>query len=126
MSTNFTTTFFSVILRRQILGRSAARIDDSSSINAVSFSSARTTKRFPSSRCASAIQIVIFILDRSLALRLGLGPWAASSSEEQAQIEKGGLRSAGEVVKLALLFLFLLQPCCLESEAHSSRVIFLF
>jgi hypothetical protein len=27
-------------------------------INAVSFSSARTTKRFPSSRCASAIQIV--------------------------------------------------------------------
>ena len=30
----------------------------SSSINAVSFSSARTTKRFPSSQCASAIQIV--------------------------------------------------------------------
>ena len=27
-------------------------------MNAVSFSSARTTKRFPSSRCASAIQIV--------------------------------------------------------------------
>jgi hypothetical protein len=24
------------------------------------------------------------------------------------------------------LLLFLLQPCCLESEAHSSRVIFLF
>jgi hypothetical protein len=36
----------------------AVRIADSSSKNAVSFSSARTTKRFPSSRCASAIQIV--------------------------------------------------------------------
>src|SRR5437870_5004027 len=36
----------------------SARIADSSSRNAVSFSSARTTKRFPSSRCASAIQIV--------------------------------------------------------------------
>ena len=35
-----------------------ARVVDSSSKNAVSFSSARTTKRFPSSRCASAIQIV--------------------------------------------------------------------
>jgi hypothetical protein len=35
-----------------------ARIADSSSINAASFSSARTTKRFPSSRSASAIQIV--------------------------------------------------------------------
>jgi hypothetical protein len=35
-----------------------SRIADSSSINAVSFSSACTTKRFPSSRCASAIQIV--------------------------------------------------------------------
>ena len=35
-----------------------ARIADSSSRNAVNFSSARTTKRFPSSRCASAIQIV--------------------------------------------------------------------
>src|SRR6266436_9368208 len=35
-----------------------ARITDSSSTNAVSFSSARTTKRFPLSRCASAIQIV--------------------------------------------------------------------
>jgi hypothetical protein len=34
-----------------------ARIADSSSINAASLSSARTTKRFPS-RCASAIQIV--------------------------------------------------------------------
>jgi predicted peptidase len=31
---------------------------DSSSINAVNLSSARTTKRFPSPRCASAIQIV--------------------------------------------------------------------
>ena len=36
----------------------ARRIADSSSINAVSFSFARTTKRFPSSQCASAIQIV--------------------------------------------------------------------
>ena len=34
------------------------RIADSSSKNAVNFSSACTTKRFPSSRCASAIQIV--------------------------------------------------------------------
>jgi len=34
------------------------RIADSSSINAVSLSSARTTKRFPLSRCASVIQIV--------------------------------------------------------------------
>jgi hypothetical protein len=33
-------------------------IADSRSQNAVSFSSARKTKRFPSSRCASAIQIV--------------------------------------------------------------------
>jgi hypothetical protein len=31
---------------------------NSNSRNAVSFSSERTTKRFPSSRCASAIQIV--------------------------------------------------------------------
>jgi hypothetical protein len=35
-----------------------ARVADSSSIKAVSFSSACTTKRFPSSRCASAIHIV--------------------------------------------------------------------
>src|SRR5438034_1027701 len=34
------------------------RIADSNSRNAVSISSACTTKRFPSSRCASAIQIV--------------------------------------------------------------------
>jgi hypothetical protein len=34
------------------------RIADSSSINAVSFSSARTMKRFPSPRCASAIEMV--------------------------------------------------------------------
>src|SRR5439155_1561139 len=34
------------------------RIADSSSTNAVSFSSARPTNRFPSPRCASAIQIV--------------------------------------------------------------------
>jgi hypothetical protein len=34
------------------------RIADSNSRNAVSFSSARTTNRFPSSRCASTIQIV--------------------------------------------------------------------
>ncbi len=34
------------------------RVADSSSANAVNFSSARTTKRFPSSRCGSAIQIV--------------------------------------------------------------------
>jgi hypothetical protein len=35
-----------------------ARIIDSSSRNAVNFSSARKTKRFPSQRCASVIQIV--------------------------------------------------------------------
>jgi hypothetical protein len=34
------------------------RVADSSSTNAVNFSSARTTNRFPSLRCASAIQIV--------------------------------------------------------------------
>src|SRR5205809_5989867 len=34
------------------------RIADSSSINAVNFSSPRPTKRFPLSRCASTIQIV--------------------------------------------------------------------
>jgi hypothetical protein len=34
-----------------------AQIADSSSANAVSFSSARTTKRFPSSRCASATKL---------------------------------------------------------------------
>ena len=34
------------------------RIADSSSRKSVNFSSARTTKRFPSLRCASAIQIV--------------------------------------------------------------------
>src|SRR4030095_78742 len=34
------------------------RVADSSSRNAVSFSSAHATKRFPSSRCASTIQIV--------------------------------------------------------------------
>jgi hypothetical protein len=40
-------------------GKSAQlQIADSSSKNAASFSSARTTKRFPSPRCASAIQIV--------------------------------------------------------------------
>src|SRR6266436_5051380 len=38
--------------------RPRARIADSSSTNAVSFSSARTMKRFPSSRCASATKIV--------------------------------------------------------------------
>ena len=35
-----------------------SRVTNSSSTNAVNFSSARTTKRFPSSRCASTIQIV--------------------------------------------------------------------
>ena len=38
------------------LGVVPDRIADSSSRKAVSFSSACTTKRFPSSRCASAIQ----------------------------------------------------------------------
>jgi hypothetical protein len=40
------------------LAQMKARIADSSSTNAVSFSSACTIKRLPSSRCASAIQIV--------------------------------------------------------------------
>ena len=35
----------------------ATRIADSSSVKAVSFSSARTTKRFPSSRCASKCRV---------------------------------------------------------------------
>ncbi len=39
-------------------GRSAARITDSSSRKVVSFSSACTMNRFPSSRCASATKIV--------------------------------------------------------------------
>src|SRR5947207_2794286 len=38
--------------------RYPSRIDDSSSTKAVNFSSARTPKRFPSSRCASATKIV--------------------------------------------------------------------
>jgi hypothetical protein len=38
--------------------RNDLRVTLSSSRNAVSFSSPRTTKRFPSSRCASAIHIV--------------------------------------------------------------------
>jgi hypothetical protein len=41
-----------------ILNSLAALISDSNSTNAVNFSSAWTTKLFPSSRCASAIQIV--------------------------------------------------------------------
>jgi hypothetical protein len=45
---------------RIILGDSVRRrgIADSNSKNAVNFSAARTTNRFPLSRCASAIQIV--------------------------------------------------------------------
>ena len=43
---------------RSPLGVLADRITESSSTNAVSFSSVRTTKRFPSSPCASAIQII--------------------------------------------------------------------
>jgi hypothetical protein len=39
-----------------------ARIAASSSRNAVSFSSARTTKRFPSSRCASATKTVSVLM----------------------------------------------------------------
>jgi hypothetical protein len=38
--------------------RNESRVTFASSRNAVSFSSECTTKRFPSSRCASAIQIV--------------------------------------------------------------------
>jgi hypothetical protein len=37
---------------------SSSRVADLSSIKAVNFSSARTTKRFASPQCASAIQIV--------------------------------------------------------------------
>jgi hypothetical protein len=46
---------FTLTKRKKHLKGSTA---DLSSKNAVSFSSARTTKRFPSSRCASTIQIV--------------------------------------------------------------------
>src|SRR5437867_7077014 len=46
-------------LNRRLRGfRRYSQIAGSTSTNAVSFSSARTTKRFPSPRCASAIQIV--------------------------------------------------------------------
>ena len=41
-----------------ILGLRQTQIAASNSTNAVSFSSARTTKRFPSPQCESAIQIV--------------------------------------------------------------------
>src|SRR5260370_35609896 len=53
------------------------RTADSSSTKAVSFSSARTTKRFPSPRCASAIQIV--------------RPWE-STAETQSQLHPAFLR----------------------------------
>jgi hypothetical protein len=43
---------------RNPLGVLADRIAASSSVNVVNFSSARNTKRFPSPRCASTIQIV--------------------------------------------------------------------
>src|SRR6266516_7369635 len=48
-----------------------ARITDSSSTNAVSFSPTRTTTRFPPPRCASAMKIVrpLESLDRGLILR---------------------------------------------------------
>jgi hypothetical protein len=46
-----------VIETHEHAGEFKARIADSSSINGVNFSSARTTKRFPS-RCASTIRIV--------------------------------------------------------------------
>ena len=63
-----------------------ARIADSSSIEAISFSSARTTKRCPSSGCASAIQI-----DRpgAVALReaiLVLGGVATTSKIAEMEI----------------------------------------
>jgi hypothetical protein len=59
-----------------------AQIADSSSINAVSLSSARTTKRFPSSRCASAIQIV--------------RPWE-SIAETQSQLQPALLRLSATI-----------------------------
>jgi hypothetical protein len=43
---------------RELLSESDSRVTLSSSRNAVSFSSACTTKRFPLPRCASAIQMV--------------------------------------------------------------------
>ena len=46
-------------------GRSAPQTVDSSSKNVVNFSSASAAKRFPSSRCASTIQIVRPLLRRS-------------------------------------------------------------
>jgi hypothetical protein len=64
------------------------RIADSSSTNAVSFSSARTTKRFPSSRCASAIQIVRpleSIAETQPQLQLQLQPALLRSSAMNSQ-----------------------------------------
>ena len=45
------------VRKLQLPGEHESPYPDSSSRKAVSFSSARTTKRFPSSRCASTIQI---------------------------------------------------------------------
>jgi hypothetical protein len=45
------------LLAMEAVARIRSQLAASSSMNAVSFSSARTTKRFPS-RCASAIQMV--------------------------------------------------------------------
>ena len=48
-----------LLIKRDFQANSSqAQIADSSSRNAVNFSSACTMKRFPSSQCASAIQIV--------------------------------------------------------------------
>src|SRR4029077_16848549 len=46
------------LTRPEKAGLAAPKIAHSSSTNAVSFSSARATKRFPVSRCASALQIL--------------------------------------------------------------------
>ena len=50
----------------QSSGHSAARIADSSSRKALSFSSASETKRFPSPRCASAIPVLFARWNQSL------------------------------------------------------------
>jgi hypothetical protein len=59
------TLSFEKILPARQVNSPQARIGESSSRNAVNFSFARTTKRFPSSRCASTIQIVRLLMSHS-------------------------------------------------------------
>jgi hypothetical protein len=65
-----------------------SRVTPSSSRNAVSFSSARTTKRFPSPRCASATKIVP---DRPVAL-IAESCCGEGTPEMRRQVCKSNLR----------------------------------